>query len=79
MKIAVLAANGKSGKLITKEAIERGLDVTAIVRKENKTEAEKTILKAVDDILEAKFEINPKIVDKTNVSCNYCKYNSFIS
>ena len=32
MKIAVLAANGKLGSLIVKEAVERGNDVTAIVR-----------------------------------------------
>ena len=30
MKIAVLAANGKVGSLIVKEAVERGNDVTAI-------------------------------------------------
>ena len=29
MKIAVICANGKAGKLITKEAVDRGLDVTA--------------------------------------------------
>ena len=29
MKIAVLAANGKVGSLIVKEAVERGNDVTA--------------------------------------------------
>ena len=28
MKIAVVCANGKAGKLIVKEAAERGLDVT---------------------------------------------------
>ena len=27
MKIAVVCANGKAGKLIVKEAVERGLDV----------------------------------------------------
>jgi putative NADH-flavin reductase len=32
MKIAVICANGKAGSLITKEAIGRGHDVTAIVR-----------------------------------------------
>lgn len=33
MKIAVIGANGKSGSLIVKEALSRGHDVTAIVRK----------------------------------------------
>ena len=28
MKIAVICANGKAGKLIVKEAVSRGLDVT---------------------------------------------------
>ena len=35
MKIAVVCANGKEGQLITKEAINRGFDVTAVVRGEN--------------------------------------------
>lgn len=39
MKIAVVCANGKAGKLITKEAVDRGFDVTAIVRGENKSSA----------------------------------------
>ena len=33
MKIAVICANGKAGLLIVKEAVERGLDVTAVVRR----------------------------------------------
>ena len=45
MKIAVVCANGKEGKLIVKEAIERGLDVTAIVRGENHSDTEKVIHK----------------------------------
>lgn len=39
MKIAIVCANGKAGKLITKEAVERGLDITAIIRGENKSAA----------------------------------------
>ncbi len=45
MKIAVVAANGKAGKLIVQEAVNRGFDVTAIVRGENKTVASSTINK----------------------------------
>lgn len=45
MKIAVLAANGKAGKLIVKEAVERGHDVTAVVREENQSLAKKVITK----------------------------------
>lgn len=43
MKIAVIGANGKAGKLIVKEAIERGLDVTAVVRGNNSSNAKKVI------------------------------------
>ena len=53
MKIAVVCANGKAGKLITKEAVDRGFDVTAIVRGENKSSAPGTITK---DILDLKAE-----------------------
>ena len=45
MKIAVVCANGKAGKLIVKEALGRGLDVTAVVRAENQTEEEHVIRK----------------------------------
>ena len=45
MKIAVVAANGKAGKLIVKEAADRGMDVTAVVRGENKTEAPNALVK----------------------------------
>ena len=47
MKVAVVAANGKEGRLIVKEAMDRGMDVTAIVRGENKTVAEKSLVKDI--------------------------------
>ncbi|MFR0557959.1 NAD(P)-dependent oxidoreductase [Pseudoscardovia radai] len=50
MKIAVVAANGKAGRLIVEEAVNRGMDVTAIVRGENKTVAPKTITKDLFDL-----------------------------
>lgn len=50
MKIAVVAANGKAGKLIAEEAVKRGMDVTAIVRGENKTVAPKVIVKDLFDL-----------------------------
>lgn len=50
MKVAVVAANGKAGKLITEEAVNRGMDVTAIVRTENKTIAPKAIIKDLFEI-----------------------------
>ncbi|MDO5684994.1 MAG: NAD(P)H-binding protein, partial [Bifidobacterium sp.] len=48
--IAVVAANGKAGKLIVKEAVDRGFDVTAVVRGENKTVAQHTIVKDLFDL-----------------------------
>ena len=50
MKIAVVCANGKAGQLIVKEAISRGIDVTAVVRGENKSAADKVITKDIFDI-----------------------------
>lgn len=48
--IAVVCANGKAGKLITEELTNRGYDVTAVVRGENKSAAKKAIVKDVLDI-----------------------------
>lgn len=50
MKIAVVCANGKAGKLIVEEAVNRGMEVTAIVRGENKTIAPQTIIKDLYDL-----------------------------
>lgn len=50
MKIAVVCANGKAGKFIVKEAVERGLDVTAIARGENKSIAQNYIEKDLFDL-----------------------------
>ena len=56
MKILVAAANGKAGRMIVKEALDRGMDVTAAVRGENKSDAKNAIIK---DILElTKEDIN---------------------
>lgn len=53
MKIAVICANGKEGRLIVKEALDRGLDVTAVIRGENKSAAKKVITKDL-------FELTPE-------------------
>lgn len=50
MKIAVVAANGKAGQAIMAEALERGHEVTAIVRGENKTKADKVLVKDLFDL-----------------------------
>lgn len=53
MKIAVVAANGREGQLIVKEAMERGHDVTAIVRGENKSVATNVVAKDALDLIAA--------------------------
>lgn len=50
MKIAVICANGKAGSLIVKEALGRGLDVTAVVRGENRSDADKVISKDIFEL-----------------------------
>lgn len=45
MKVLVVCANGKAGQLVVKEAITRGLDVTAAVRGENQSAAKHVIPK----------------------------------
>ena len=50
MNVAVVCANGKAGKLIVDEALNRGMDVTAVVRGENKTAASKAIVKDLYDL-----------------------------
>ena len=56
-KIAVVAANGKAGRLIVKEAVERGMDVTAFARSENKTSAEKFVQADIMDLTRQYLEL----------------------
>lgn len=67
MKIAVIAANGKTGQLIVKEAVDKGLDVTAIVRHTNQTVAQKTILKDLYDLTREDLEEFDAVVDAFGV------------
>lgn len=63
MKVAVVCANGRAGKLIVEEAVERGLDVTAIVRSENQTVAQNVIQKDLFDLTAADLEEFDVVVD----------------
>lgn len=63
MKIAVVCANGKAGKLITKEAVDRGLDVTAFVRGENKSVAPHSVNKDLFDITAEDLKDFDAVVD----------------
>ena len=47
MKIAVIGANGKFGTLVVREAVERGHEVTAIMRSEHPIQAQHTLIKDV--------------------------------
>lgn len=62
-KIAVVCANGRVGRLVVKEALERGLDVTAFVKGENKSEAKKVINKDLFDITKADLQGFDVVVD----------------
>ncbi len=50
MKIAIIAANGQAGQTIAKEAVERGHQVTAIVRSENQSVAQEVIQKMLSHL-----------------------------
>lgn len=50
MKIAVIAANGRSGQKVVHEALATGHEVTAIVRGENRSEASDAIIRDIMDI-----------------------------
>ncbi|WP_137655577.1 NAD(P)-dependent oxidoreductase [Bifidobacterium moukalabense] len=63
MKIAVVAANGKAGQLIVKEAVNRGHDVTAVVRGENRTTAPNAIVKNAFDLTTADLAGFDVVVD----------------
>lgn len=63
MKIAVVCVNGKAGQLIVKEALSRGLDVTAVVRGGNRTEASQVIQKDLYDLTAADLKGFDVVVD----------------
>lgn len=63
MKIAVICANGKAGRLIVKEAMGRDLDVTAVVRGENKSAAGKVIVKDLFGLTAADLKDFDAVVD----------------
>ena len=63
MKMAVVCANGKAGKWIVKEAVERGLDVTAIVRGENRSAARNALVKDLFDLTNADLKGFDVVVD----------------
>ncbi|MDF7670470.1 NAD(P)-dependent oxidoreductase [Orbaceae bacterium ESL0721] len=69
MKIAIIGATGKSGKLLLKEALKRGHDVTAIVRHADKlTESNAHIIeKDLFDLTYDDIKDNDVIIDAFGV------------
>ena len=63
MKISVVCANGKAGKLIVKEAMDRNLDVTAIVRGENRTAAKQALMKDLYDLTKEDLQGYDVVID----------------
>lgn len=63
MKVGVICANGRVGTLVVKEALERGLDVTAVVREENKTAAKNVIQKDLFDLTASDLKGFDVVVD----------------
>lgn len=63
MKLAVVCANGKAGLRIVEEAVSRGLDVTAVVREENRSAARAVIQKDLFDLTAADLAGFDAVVD----------------
>ncbi len=57
MKIGIICANGRIGQYITNEAVIRGLDVTVIIRGQNKTTACFALEKDLFDLTKKDIEL----------------------
>lgn len=66
-KVAVIAANGKVGKLVVAEAVKRGFDVTAFGRHENNTVAPHFVKKDLFDLTQADLQDFDVVVDAFGV------------
>ncbi len=63
LKVAVVAANGRVGQLVVEETMRRGMDVTAVVRGENRTAAEKALVKDALELTAADLAGFDAVVD----------------
>ena len=63
MKIAVVCANGKAGRCIVKEALDRGLEVTAIVRGDSQSAAKEVVKKDLYELTAADLKGFDVVVD----------------
>nr|WP_122012601.1 NAD(P)H-binding protein [Maliibacterium massiliense] len=63
MNMAVVCANGKAGRCIVDEALARGVDVTAIARGTNKSNAKKALSKDLFDLTQRDLAAFDVVVD----------------
>ena len=63
MKIAVIGANGKSGSAIVKEAVERGIEVTAVMRRKHSTPAQHVLIKDLLDLTTSDLADYDAVID----------------
>ncbi len=63
MRIAVICANGRQGKLLVKEALRRDLDVTAIVLGENESMAQKVLNKDLFELTASDLKNFDVVID----------------
>lgn len=67
MKVAVIAANGKTGNKIVTEAVNRGFEVTAVFRHENQTIAQHELKKDLYDLTAGDLKEFDVVVDAFGV------------
>ena len=63
MKIAVIASNGRVGKLVVKEALERGFEVTGIGKGKNESLVKEYIEKDALDVTKQDLKDFDVVVD----------------
>lgn len=63
MKIAIIGANGKAGKLITEEAVRRGHEVTAVIRQGAAPEGTRALVKDLFSLNYDDLKENDVIID----------------
>ena len=77
MKIAVICANGRAGRLIVKEAVSRELEVTAVVREENQTVAQQVLKKDLFDLAAADLTDFDVVIDAFGAWTEDTLFHSF--
>jgi putative NADH-flavin reductase len=63
MKVAVICSNGKVGKLVVKEALAAGFEVTGFARGENKSEAKNFVQKDIFSVTKEDLACFDAVVD----------------